>query len=67
MKRSLPIMAPLRHSGAVWRCPFLGVDRKWRFGAVRAGFDPFRTSRILRMHFRRVRFRAFRCNSLLAS
>lgn len=24
-------------------CPLLRVDRKWRFGAVRAAFDPERT------------------------
>jgi len=27
--RSRPHMAPLRHAGRSWRCPFIGEDRKW--------------------------------------
>src|ERR1700721_4372134 len=36
-------MAPAGPTAPDWRCPLLGVIRKWRFVAVRTGFDPFRT------------------------
>ena len=42
-----PQLAPTGPTGPVSRCPLRGVERKWRFGAVRTGFDPDRTSRLL--------------------
>jgi len=42
--RSRPHMALTGPTGPVWRCPLAGVDRKWRFGAVRTVFYPDRTS-----------------------
>jgi hypothetical protein len=39
----LPVLAPTGPTGPVWRCPLIGVDRKWRFGVVRAVVDPDRT------------------------
>jgi hypothetical protein len=37
-------MAPLRHAGAVRRCPFTEVDRKWTDERQTDAFDPIRTS-----------------------
>src|ERR1700731_5072119 len=37
------LLALLGHAGAVGRCPLFGIDRKWRFGAVRTVFDPSQT------------------------
>ena len=39
-----PEVARTGPTGPVWRCPLIGAERKWCFGAGRDGFDPTRTS-----------------------
>jgi hypothetical protein len=34
----------MRSANLLWDCLLIGVDRKWRFEAVRTVFDPTRTS-----------------------
>src|ERR1019366_429866 len=38
--RAHPRLARNGHGRSGRRCPLFGVDRKWRLGAVRTGFDP---------------------------
>jgi hypothetical protein len=39
-RRMSPVLAPTGPTGPVWRCPFVGEDRKWRLGATRTVVDP---------------------------
>ena len=42
-----PLLALSGPTEPVWRCPFLAVDRKWRFEAVRTVVDPTETLAIV--------------------